>query len=47
MVEMGLQEEKRETPGWQVQGRRGRRRPKESWVRTMKLERNVGTIWGS
>ena len=28
----------RETPGWQVQGRRGRGRPKEMWMRTMRRE---------
>ena len=26
----------RETPGWQAQGRRGRGRPKETWVRRMR-----------
>ena len=26
------------TPGWQVQGRRGRGRPKETWMRTMRRE---------
>ena len=28
----------RGTPGWQVQGRRGRGRPKETWMRTMRRE---------
>lgn len=26
------------TPGWQENGRRGRGRPRETWVRTMKRE---------
>ena len=28
----------RGTPGWQVQGTRGRGRPKETWMRTMRRE---------
>ena len=28
----------RGTPGWQVHGRRGRGRPKETWMRKMRRE---------
>ena len=30
------------TPGWQVQGRRGRGRAKETWMRTMRREAGEG-----
>ena len=33
------------TPGWQAQGRRGRGRPKETWVRTMRREAG-DECWG-
>ena len=28
----------RGTPGWEIQGRRGLGRPKETWIRTMRRE---------
>ena len=35
----------RETPGWVAHGRRGRGRPKETWVRTMRREAG-DDCWG-